>query len=170
MAVLVLVVTSFLQAGPYILSMIGLIFTQISGQGPKISKRVVFIIYSLFLVLVMYNIITRFQEFSGEFMEVSLMIALAYIWMLQPTEDRQKVLVPMIIVVCCIRFIALCESANEWDFRQKYKIKDTTLMQFAPFPILFLVENKMNRRFGLEFMHTVMSHSLTLMVLVYFYL
>jgi len=117
---------------------------QIQGERPRISKRKFLLVYSLFILLCLYNLITRFQEYSGEVIEGFLMLSLAYMWVLQTEEQRKQSLLSVVIVVCCLRFISLCERANEWDIRLVLEI-DSTLMQFAPFPILFVIENKINR-------------------------
>lgn len=75
----------------------------------------------------------------------------------------------MVIVVCGLRFIPLLERANEWDLRLVFTF-NTTFLQFAPFPVLFVVENKINRRLGFDWSHIYMSHMLTLMSLTYFVL
>jgi len=117
---------------------------QIQGERPRISKRKFLLVYSLFILLCLYNLITRFQEYSGEVIEGFLMLSLAYMWVLQTEEQRKQSLLSVVIVVCCLRFISLCERANEWDIRLVLEI-DSNLMQFAPFPILFVIENKINR-------------------------
>jgi hypothetical protein len=168
-AAMVFVAVSVAQTLVYIRGFITYFWNAVSTFNPGVSKRFIGIAYFLFWPFLLYNIITRFQEFSGEVVEACLMIVLAIIWMLQPAEGRDKMFVPMVIVVCGLRFIPLLERANEWDLRLVFTF-NTTFLQFAPFLVLFVVENKINRKLGFDWSHIYMSHMLTLMALTYFVL
>jgi len=65
--------------------------------------------YSLFLAMILYNIITRLQESAGEIIELFLMITLGYMWLLQPPKERYKNIMPMVGAVCTLRFISLLD-------------------------------------------------------------
>jgi len=76
------------------------------------------------------------------------MIVLGYIWLLKPSDMRMSELPSMIIVVCVTRFMALLDvRADEWDLRTEYKFNQTALT-FLPFAVLFVAENKINRKFN----------------------
>lgn len=134
------------------------------------SKRYNFLQFTLYLFLILFNLITRFQETSGECIECLLMIILAYMWLMKPSQQRYEDWSNFVIVVCVTRFLPLLDVlAGEMDLRRWYKFWPK-LVLFLPFIPVFVFENKISRRYNFEWYHVTMSHALTVMVFVYNYL
>lgn len=155
LAALVMIVLSVAFSIPYLVDLAKKVcsfFRSACADGE--STRYSLVCLSLFVAMVLFNIITRIQEYSGEVIECFVMIVLAYFWMFIPSEKRTESIVPMVMIICATRFQALLDKSDEWDIRLVMPFQPTPLaIQFVPFLVLFIIENKINRRLSFSWLH-----------------
>ena len=98
------------------------------------------------------------------------MVIVAFLWLTQPKNSRGQDAPSIMAIALTIKISSWIDrESNEVDIRN-YLSTDYKLLQFLPLALVFLLENKINRYFNFNLLHTAMSHSLTVMVAIYFFI
>jgi hypothetical protein len=98
------------------------------------------------------------------------MVIVALLWLTQPAHLRGKDAPSIMAIAFTIKISSWIDrESNEVDIRN-YLSTDYKLIQFLPLALVFLLENKINRYFNFNLLHTAMSHGLTVMVAIYFFI
>jgi len=99
-------------------------------------------------------------------------------WLTQPRHLRKKDLASTIVIAACIKATYFVDSQSSLNFKTdvtliEMKLKTNRnhiITTFVPLFLMFMLENKINRHHNFAKLHALMSHGLTLMVGIHYYI
>lgn len=99
-------------------------------------------------------------------------------WATQPKHLKHRDLGPVAVIVFCVKAVYFIDRESSMNFEtndslltlKEFVLSQPIITTFLPLAFVFFIESKMNRLYSFGKLHTLISHCLSAMVGVYFYI